>query len=202
MNLLRYDEEVLVQQLNALPLWGKVAFAVACAYRLMPSYARFFSETGWGNPRLLNDALEYSLRHAWDCPIDEGTIADMIDAVMVVIPDENDVQSQYQPFGEDAGAAVAYVLRTMRTGDSNEAAWAARRAYEAVELLATRIHALNDSSPIDEDAILTSRLVQCELSRQQRDISDIAAGCNDPTHTVERLALRARKENAIQLNGK
>jgi uncharacterized protein len=54
--------EGIYRQLRNLQFWQAAAFCACCAERLLPMYARFSSESGWGDPQLLRSTLDY----CWD----------------------------------------------------------------------------------------------------------------------------------------
>ena len=97
-----------------------------------------------------------------------------------------------QADAEDAGAAVAYALRCRQNGRGQEAAWSARRAYEALDRYVINREDIDVNVPGAETQVLAHPLVQAELTRQLRDLQDLATGPD----TALRLQARAATEGA------
>src|SRR5882724_3878028 len=131
---LEFDEMELSERLEQLPRPLRAAFAAACAERLLPAYDRFSTQTKTGDAL----TLEQILRRLWidlsgEAMSDEE-VERQIQACMELIPKEDDGPwVPEQAAAEDAAAALAYALRCRQNGLAKEAAWAARRAYEAVD---------------------------------------------------------------------
>ncbi len=129
-----YDEGSMKAALELLPVERQVLFACACAERLLPLYGFFSDATGLGDPPVLRQALD----RAW--AVTASTASDEVDrerqAVEGLVPhDDDDDWSVWSPFAQNAAAAVAYALRTLLSGDSQNAVWAARQLYEAADYL-------------------------------------------------------------------
>jgi hypothetical protein len=74
-------------------------------------------------------------------------------------------------------------------GDSQASAWAARRAYEALD------HHVTHRLGIDNEARAAGHpAVQAELIRQRRDLDELHAANEDPADAILRLRDRARQE--------
>jgi len=141
INNLNYDEQRLVEGLEGLPHHLRVAFATACAERLLPAYTDFSERTRMGDSKELTSILE----RLWvDLEGDAMTSAEVEEAIAkcmtLVLPLENKPLIAGQTAAEDAGAALCYALRCRKTGDSQEAAWAGRRACEALDDFAVTAH--------------------------------------------------------------
>lgn len=66
--------------------------------------------------------------------MDGEEVQENLEQVMKLLPREDDNSwIPEQARAEDAAAAVAYALRCRENGQSTDSAWAARRAYEAVD---------------------------------------------------------------------
>lgn len=199
MNPLRYDRQRLINQLEAISRPLRVAFAAICSERLAPAYARFSEDAQRGNPAEVAEILDY----LW-ADIEAGArvhagIDGQIERCMALIPGEDDVPwIASQAAAEDAVEALVYALRCCKTGESQEAAWAAECVYEALDhWVIGRLH-LDMNSPGAEDRVLLHPLVQTELARQQRDIDEFAGMTGLLTTIVlRRLRARAREEARI-----
>jgi hypothetical protein len=92
---------------------------------------------------------------------------------MSLLPNDEPEGLEQQAYANDAVASVAYAIRARLTGDCQEAMWAARRAYEALDH-----YVIARSNPIivepdAEDRITAHPLVQAELRRQRADLSQL-----------------------------
>ncbi len=106
-------------------------------------------------------------------------------------------------FAEDAASALAYALRCYQSGNSQESAWAARCAYEAVDHYVVH-HERVDTNVIGaEERVLSHWLVQAELMRQHRDLQELVIAAQGIT--VEGLMscfrARANAESSMLFSG-
>jgi uncharacterized protein YjaG (DUF416 family) len=195
----RFDESKLVTELEKLAVPLRVAFAAACAERQMPAYRLFEVQNG----RQPHNALDHHLNDLWmnlgqtrNPTEDESHIEEII----ALIPQEDCAQgawSQEATNAQNAGMSVTYALRTRLTGEAQEAAWAARVAYEALDNYVINKEGINANTPGDELQVLSHPLVQAELERQERDLHDLLASCGeDAGRMLKQLRERARAEAA------
>lgn len=195
-----YDETRNIELLERLPSRLRVVFALLCALRLLPAYKRFNSHTGRGDPA----ALDVMVQKLWsDCL--EGTMEDDevkagAERCLELVPSEDEGwDEETQPYAEDAAAAVAYAYRSRLTANPQEAAWAARRAYESLDRYVQRISGIAPGDPEDELAILSHPAMQAELARQERDLADLATSAKqeDSIKPLEELRKRSEREASI-----
>jgi uncharacterized protein YjaG (DUF416 family) len=190
----RFNENALVAALERLPEQHRVVFAAACAERLIPAYDAFSRRSGRGDSKALGDILA----RLWDDlagnVMTSGELQSRIDDCMRLIPREDEGPwVPEQAAAEDAGAAVAYALRCRQNGRGQEAAWSARRSYEAMD------HYVINSEDTDvnvrdaEAGALAHPIVQAELARQQRDLEELS-NAGDPKDIAARLLARAKTE--------
>ncbi len=201
MPILRHDEKELWRQMERLPNRLRVAFAVACAQRQVPNYVRFSKVAGQGNPDVLIGALsclwdELQGKHAA-----EGQLQQQLDSCMSLLPDpEHDPQGGLAYYAEDAVSSAAYAIGARLKSDTQQAIWAARRAYNALDEF---IGAENPSGPFDqkeEERIRLHPLVQAELRRQQADVAQlrkIAAGSISEREGVAEIRHRAEADARV-----
>jgi uncharacterized protein YjaG (DUF416 family) len=186
----RYDEADLVRRLGRLTKAHRVAFAAACAERLLPSFDAFWRR-GHEGAAPLRGILDRVWADASGEPSLGADLQAQLDACMALIPDQDDdTWDAGHPYADDAASAVAYALRTIKSGEAQEAAWAARRAYEAVDHFV--MHRLGIE---DEEAIMRHPMMQAELTRQRRDLDDLTAGGDSPD-LVRTLRARAAADSA------
>jgi uncharacterized protein YjaG (DUF416 family) len=193
MSCIRYDEREIIRKLDRLDPRAKVAFAAACAERQIPGYMAFSQQTGRGDPYALIDILEHVWRDGRGDPMSAD--ADQIELLrcMALIPrDDEGPWINEQAYAEDAASAVAYALRARNTGMSQEAAYAARVAYEALDH-----HVINRLGIEDDGHVSEHPVVQAELARQHRDLDELLGADAALAQTVVRLRARARTEAAI-----
>jgi uncharacterized protein YjaG (DUF416 family) len=190
-----FDEADLIRKLEPLRPEQRAAFAAACAQRLRGAYADFCARTGRGDFR----ALDAILLRLWGdvtsaARMSDGEVADQIEACMALIPQEDDRPwASEQPAAEGAGAALAYALRCRLTGNPQEAAWAARSVYDAVDNFVIANPAIDISAPGAEARVLASPLVQAELARQIRDINELSSR----DASISAVRERAMAESAV-----
>jgi len=196
--MIRYDEPLLVKHLNRIAPPLRVAFAASCAERLFPAYVRFSEQTGRGNPRILRSALDRLWTALVDQAISASDLATEIDSCMAQIPREDEGDwSPTRAYAEDAAAAIAYGLRVLNKGDSQEAAWAARRVYEALDHFVINTSGVDGDGPDVEEQVLQHPLVQAELKRQRRDLEALVVAhsqSRDTRATIDSLRKMAMSE--------
>jgi uncharacterized protein YjaG (DUF416 family) len=198
MEIHHFNEQLLIERLDRLPSPFKVLFAATVAERLFPAYTSYSRLTGRGNPQELCAALECLWLDLEGRRMDTSQVRENLNSVVGLIPREDDDNSWVpeQAWAEDAGAAVAYALRCRENGQSAEAAWAARRAYEALDHMVTTKKRIDTSRPAASEEVLSSPLIQAELSRQQRDLDELLAGdLRDVASVARRMRQRARAES-------
>jgi uncharacterized protein YjaG (DUF416 family) len=199
MTILHYDETANIQRLKNLPIRLRVLFALLTALRILPTYARFHARTGRGDPAALQELVERLWRDVSGEPMTEREAQAAVDRAMQLVPPEDDGwDEESQPYAEDAAAAIAYALRARLTDDPQEAAWAARRVYEAADHFAETISGLALGEPQGEKAILSQRVVQAELARQARDLGELAELARSATDDTRLSQMRQRSEHEAE----
>jgi uncharacterized protein YjaG (DUF416 family) len=200
MQILQYDEVEIVQKLWQLPVRLRALFALLCALRVLPSYARFHSKTGRGDPLALEALSERLWQDLTGNTMAASELQLAVDSALRLVPAEDDGwDEETQPYAEDAAAALAYALRARVTGDPQEAAWSARRVYEAADHFALGNAGEAPSSPTDERRALSHAVVQGELARQQRDLrelAEVAAAQTGADARLDELRKRSQQEAA------
>jgi uncharacterized protein YjaG (DUF416 family) len=165
----------------------------------MPAYRRFATKDGRDCP----DALEYALEEVWANPgqvRDREEFEQRIETLMALVPQEEGFRgpwTQEVTNAQNAGMSAVYALRAKLTGAAQEAAWAARVAYEALDNFVINSENIDTNKPGEERRIIAHPLVQAELARQHRDLEELDAGKQEVTSLIARLRDRARAEAAI-----
>ena len=179
-SMLSYQEDVLKEALNRLPGPLRIVFAASCAQRLMGVY-RASTERMCAPAAGLETALAYVWTHLGERLRREEAEQVLAD-VMALIPDED--APGWNPltsYAADAASAVAYALRCLMSSDAQEAAWAARRVYEALEHYVSSRNCMGPGDAASEGRILGAPIIQAGLRRQNRDLNDLqSAGALNP----------------------
>jgi len=131
--------------------------------------------------------------------MDTRQVQENVDLLMDLIPQE-DAGSWVpeQAWAEDAAAAVAYALRCRQNGQAQEAAWAARRAYEALDHFVIAKEGIDTNKAGAAQLVLAHPLVQAELLRQQRDLRELLAeNQEDLLQVAQRMRQRAKVESEV-----
>jgi len=114
------------------------------------------------------------------------------------VPDEDSEETSTDDIADDSIAAVLYAAQSALGQDPRTAAWAARRAYEAADRHAAK--RLNEAEYTEslEQRVLSSKVVQNELSRQRRDIAALVnAHSSGSSKVFESLKSRADREEVL-----
>lgn len=194
MATLYFDEGELSKELQGISADLRVAFAAACAARLMVAYTRFSSRTRKGDPLVLSAILGRLWLDLGGTRMSDAELEEHIETCETLIPDEDGKDWVIeQAAAEDAVSALAYALRCRRNGQPREATWAARCAYEALDDFVINQEDIDTNAPGAEHRVLSNPLVQAELGRQARDLHELVGGLV----TIEQLRDRANAEAAI-----
>jgi hypothetical protein len=115
-----------------------------------------------------------------------------------LIPDkEAEAWVTEQAYAEDACAALAYALCCRLSGESQEAAWADRHAYDAIDYHIVYQGGMNVNTPGTEAQVRAHPLVQRELARQQADLTDLGSITSDSEGAViARIRIRAASDSS------
>ena len=166
-----FDEGSLIGELAALSDRARTAFAAAAATRQLRNYERLAHAAQAASdqrPREIATQLWTDLRTS---AFDRGAWSSTLDEVMTLLPEEGDDWGIGHALADDALSCLAYAIRCLLSPEPQEAAWAARRAYEAADQAAIRVLGVQPGLPNTEAAIKSHVLVQRELARQRDDLS-------------------------------
>ena len=191
---LRYDEENLVRLLSVLGPDGKATFIAACAERLLPVYRWFNRHSGSGNAARLEEALAALWMALGGKPVD-GLDAHQR-AAEELVPREDEDWVDGAAYAGNAAAAVAYALSALLNDSAQEAAWAARQVYEALDYRITTRDDIDFNTIGVQEQVEADQIVQRELARQLRDLDLLhLAGSPEALKTVAaQLLAEARSE--------
>jgi hypothetical protein len=190
-----------MQQLDRLPPRSRVAFAASCTQRMTEACQRYLGQTGRNDRATTCDAaLDYVWNHVLMTP-EKDSIDRLLAEVMVLIPDQDAPGwTPLTAYAEDGLAALAYCVQCLQSMDSQHAAWAARRVYEAMDCFVSCRDYKSTDGPQDDMRTLGDSVVQAELKRQARDIDDLGdAGKSLSQEFLDKLRGRSAAEQAIDL---
>lgn len=186
-------------KLTSMTPGALTTFAAAVATRLLPAYESLCNRANIGGIEELKAALEY----VWKTVIAGSPRMDECDVhlerVMELIDTSSSYDSKFKLYAEDAAAAVAYTLRSIRDPKPDEAIWAAQRIYESLSRYVRakeNIHPIKGQPGIDFVKQISSfPIMQAEFSRQDADLNDLAG---NPTESVIQL-IKVRAESSPAL---
>jgi uncharacterized protein YjaG (DUF416 family) len=185
--MFRYDEKLLVLRLSRLPHALRAAFAGLCADRLFPRYEEYAED----NVKNLEEAARL-LEDLWNAIAHGRAQKDLQDALArcmaLLPPDDSDSAG-----AEDAISALAYAFRALLTGESQEAAYAARCAYEIVDHDVTADDDVDLSSGEAEEEILVDPRIQTELATQDAQLRALEDLAGVPDFALRVMSLRTRE---------
>ena len=170
-----FDETQLSDDLSKLPTKSRMAFAAAVASRPLGTCERFAGPLGLagaGRPREIAMQLwsalqgDSSERTTWVVALEE---------VMNFLPPAPEAASFAHGLMDDALSSLVYAIRCLLTPEADEAAWAARCAYESIGRAALHALRVPAGTPEAEAQVLAHPWVQRELERQRRDLAALQA---------------------------
>jgi len=202
--VLKLDRLRLAGELQRLPILGCGAFAAAAATRIFPAYVTYCDLTGNGDSGQLNAALQCVWSFLEEAIRDSETLQRQhtIAEALTDIPDTP--ASRYRICAQDATAAVTYCLRFLLGHDTKDAVRAAYCSYDAAwqYALLSMVTGLQIDSADDTEKWLSHPLVQTELSRQERDLTNLKnANPYQLTATVRGLRDLSEHECVVPLAG-
>lgn len=195
--MLNYDETHLVQEIEKLTPQLRVAFAAACATRLLPAYLAYSGRHEIGSPDTLRAALDATWRFAR-----EGVLTfdpeQEFERCAALVPRDDDDECVNEGFAYAGYAAesVAYAVGVATSGNARRAMLAANCNYDVLDNhLSYELDIdFNVNRPAAIATVLGHPLMQAEFARQQRDLRELAAAGSDATAVVLRVQARAVEE--------
>lgn len=166
---LRFDESLIIKRLSLLPAVSKATFSLCCATRQLAAWEEY---SGRFCPDVRYVAIEIVEKLCASLasnvvPIDWNVL---LNEIMALLPEEVDHWAPFHVYADDAVASIAYTIRCLKDSSDQEAAWSARRAYEASDQAAIRDLDIQTGHAESESRILSHFIVQRELARQERDL--------------------------------
>lgn len=197
-----FQENELRDRLATLPCWKIVAFALCCAERLMPAYTRYSEKAGLNteDSELYANALELIWNQLLGQENPRQDIENIEQKCLGAIPTEDSAWEHGEPYAEDAAAAVTYAIRSWLLCSAQEAVYAARRIYEAVEHYIANTIGTFPQSDADKQQIYLNPLIQQELSRQKYDLEQLETSLVQETLII-RLHSKAHEDAITVFSG-
>lgn len=183
--MLIFDEQALKDQLTGMAEVRRSLFAAMIATRLSAGYESY-AGTYEGK---FKEALDYLWTNL-GTKVSAEDVSRYVEEVIALIPEESEAQRPLAAQADDAAAALAYALRSLIDRSPQEAAWAARRAYESADNLVIQ-RADVEIGGEAESRIIEDPLIQSELDRQHLDVEIAATSALDEA-TLERLRAECR----------
>ena len=171
---LRFDENNLIERLDALSVSHRTVFAASCSERLLPNYQFFSSLARWGD----YDFLRLTLDKIWLAPL-SSDINVRFDSVMkeklnFLAPDTEDYDSFWASLALDAVSCVFHAIECCQESDPKIAAVTGRIAYSSIYSYYLSVNDPNlntsHSDEVLEEEALNSSLMQQELQKQASDL--------------------------------
>lgn len=174
MTGLSFDEAALAAWGSRLAPAARLAFAVACAERLLPNYGAFHRQFGWGRPKILRKALDA----VW-AAITDGTnptdaeLDELEQEVVDCEPETEDFDTILVSSALDAACAAGHVLAILRTNDVDDMVAVASLARDSVDMYVQEAESMPVQAPDLEERIRLHPLMQSELHYQAGLLSEL-----------------------------
>lgn len=169
INMMNFDEAKIVARLSRVSPTSKAMFSLCCAARQKSAWQEFAKRF---SPEA-QDAVSIAIEKIWQSlgsnvvPINWSSL---LDDIMDLLPEEQDEWAPLHVYADHALSSLAYTIRCLIDSSDQEAAWGARRAYEAADQAAIRQLDAQLGIAESEARILMHPIVQRELWRQERDL--------------------------------
>lgn len=200
VSMLTFNKAYLSTSLNQLPAKLRTVFAALCAERQLPASMDFYRRIEGDRWNFIQNLLS----DVWS-DLEESSqmqqLEQKIDRLMRIVPQEDDYKEQWSQKAtnaQNAGMTLVYVLRTMQTGDVQEAIWSAQVAYEALDNWVINSEHIDINVPGAGKIILAHSILQAELQRQRDDLRDLLSiGERDRKRAIFELRERAVRDSLI-----
>ena len=184
-------------QVRVLPARLRAAFAAGCAQRQTLVYTAYAERTRRPTPLRLTELMD-SLWNALfvDAP-SLHELRSLHAKCYRLVPPEEAIDDRYVANAEYAVTTLAYAIRTLLTGETGDAVWAAQGALNSLhDYLMSDVGGRRSGYDIrkreDTDRVQSDPLLQAEYDRQQRDLAELATLARD----VEDWTASLRKHKA------
>jgi uncharacterized protein YjaG (DUF416 family) len=191
-----FDENKIQSILLDLPFRCQVVFAASCCERLLPFYYAFSKVENWGNPTLLENALDKIWEIARAEPFSNDELTTITEFCEASIPDSEDFTSLYTSSAQNACIAVCATLEFCMSSDVPILVSVAQMSYEAVE---SYLQIVNDPI-LDAHAhdsrfdkwIETAPMLLAEIKYQQEELKLLSEAELDNT-LIEKIRYKSSR---------
>ncbi|MBI3733567.1 MAG: DUF416 family protein [Chloroflexi bacterium] len=207
--MLTFNENKLVELLNALPAQHRVAFAASCSERLIHNYTAFVAVEHWGNSALLEQGLKTVWAFLESSYTPREQVRALIQSIEQVIPDSEDFHSLFTEAAQNAAIALIHSLECVLDGDTKQAALAGRAVVESITSYLILVNTItipevkitHPDLTHDQWAAMHSSFSQwleqsplmvLELEKQKQDIETLQSCENLTSAFLESLRLSSR----------
>lgn len=191
IHVYKFNESQLISELLLLSSEQRIAFATAAAARQLANYERYAEKIHIDNSHRAREITSQIWEELRQERIDLKNWQEKLDTIMDMLPGEDDCGQIAPALAEHALSTLAYAIRCLMNHDAKEAAWAARRAYEASDGMAIFLLGIQSVTRNVELMIESHDVVQRELARQRRDIEILSFG------SIETLQLQAMESDML-----
>ena len=165
-----FNETQLRLRLEGSEPRRRVLFAAIIAARMAPVYQLYCKRRQLGDLVRHAGALSFLWNQLTQTAPDFDGAKRHLEQVMELIPEKDEDWGALSAQAEDSASVLAYALRSLIDPKPEEAAWAARRAYETVDNLVIQDEGVKLGGS-HEAAILAEPRIQAELIQQQTDLA-------------------------------
>lgn len=193
-----FDESRMTAAVVSLETHQQLALGAVCCERSLRNYYRFREEAKWGDPEPLTRALNVAW---WACRgfrTESNVVQELLVACEKVAPHSEDFDSIYTSAAQDAVFAICSLLDFLLEEDSGRIVNAARYATDTLDLIIQEQEDLDPQDPDLERKILEHPLMQRELLRQKRDLTEASQLRREDTVAYSNLRARAQAEELLR----
>ena len=140
---------------------------------MIPNYEKFTTDTGFGSPQLLRDAVDSVW--AWlESSYPPGELRDTVERIDAQAPDAAEFASPFTSAALDAANATAILLEAIISPADADPFEVASLARDTVDLYVQQSERLYPNDRQLEEEINCHPLMQAELQCQKRDLEELA----------------------------
>ncbi len=193
-----YDEASLKARLGRLNEEERVAFAAACASRMLPVYEDYHEETGLGDPEMIRRVLESAWSWVQGIRKERLSYGADVEALTALLPGEDEGSVPPGKWAADALSSTIYTVEALVHSDPQRAVWAAEQVVDAVEdYVRSTWFSKHGEVPSAQEEV-SDPLMQTLLRQYDRDLSDLERlRPGQLAAAVARFRRRAEAERAL-----
>jgi len=204
MTILRFDRAKLTQELESLPKRLRAAFAAACAQRFLPTHIHRAEATRTGDP----SAPRRAMKALWDSLEKDSFDADALrsdrDVCTSLLPHPDAQFVEGEEYLDEALGSLIHALGVQLAGDSQEAAWAAECACDALDHHVIQQYKIDTNTNRKGAQLIIDSFppIQAELHRQQADLAELrhaAKNRGSEAAVIAHIRRRAEADSATFL---